>query len=931
MNYFFELLDSYHKRGCCISSRIDETGEGNEPDYYGDVAKLYDIFTSQPPPAQSPGGNTISVSPDAKRSDKGGIVVNVGGTKIGMLNNGSVYRVRDGAPIALTIMKEFHTKYFGKGAGGDAGEGAGEGAGAGETQNQGQQQQKILTPYDRERMEKAKQIQKTRDELNEKIIALAKATIESATPLQLCKLRVGQAINSIVKARDKGAYANNALKQEFVDFAYEAFKSGKYCEAFTALSEGLQEGDKFYSSPFVSLVLDTDEKLFNALTASYENSVIRQLAEISNLDTAKIKNFFYNEDCPRNVKRSDCVSLTDAAEIVGNAQLEAGLNNFNEFLEAITTGKGLDDPLKVANLRNLVRFTRQGDMIIQGTSLGEGIAVRDRGRLMHDFLSLAFKKATGKDLIVYDLETTSNGGDISIRGLVFEHMFPLLGLFKGRLKAKLEGNKDLVAKFTKAIDQYVGSIDKMCRFLQSFRDFVQGYENHQYAVKEKDLQSFDTFREELDNLKDCQGLSPVLMAAMGRAEQRFSAMDPDFALQVGKEVTDGTREDILYCYDNLAKAKAAAAKSNLDPNSVEVMRVKDLLELAPEFAKSVPSELLGDPTRKIAIVREGLKLSTSGKTRLGSSSIKKTVGLFSTKSLNDNQRNHRDKSRKALGLNDKTQKAIEKHQRKFSQEYEKTEAQINNLKKESIVTTKDGKVVRETGITALDSLIKSRRASLSAKEAINDEVLSAADNLTKLFKNSKATPEQIQEGRDQLTKAFRSAQVKKFITDGLAKKPDGSFVDPEKAAAAADFLVRSGSTNTDMSTTVIHLKAKGGYSQTINHNNAVAGLLREALAGDSSVSLEMPDPRTDDISAGGKFTIKAKKTLPNGKTVIVNYDFEDGNMITVVNQAALDYFQTASSKNESSIIPKLEKMFSFILERLSGMSSKPVNIFSDTK
>jgi len=165
--------------------------------------------------------------------------------------------------------------------------------------------------------------------------------------------------------------------------------------------------------------------------------------------------------------------------------------------------------------------------------------------------------------------------------------------------------------------------------------------------------------------------------------------------------------------------------------------------------------------------------------------------------------------------------------------------------------------------------------------------------------------------------AVRSAQLKRFITDGFARNEDGSFVDPTRAAAVAEFIVKSGTTNSDMPTSVVHLATRGGYTQTVKHNEAVAGLLRDALAGDSSVELDLPNLE-DDISVGSTFTIKAKKTLPNGKTVMVNYDFDGSNMVAVVNQAALDFYQAHSSMNEDfEIVPKLKKIFEFLIQKLS--------------
>ena len=877
MNYFSDFIDSYNKHSCCVS-RIDEQ----------------EIPLSQDPRLQNLQAYIKNPPPDAKvgpnKKNPNFITINDKNTFASFTvdQNGNFVGGSDASN------RKILTDLFGPLEGEQ------------QTQQQDQQPQQELDPFKIEKMQKEIEIQKTKDQLSEKMIKLAKKVIQESTPIQLCKLQVGNAINATQKAMRKRLYKGK--KADIAQEAYEAFKGGSYCQA-----KNLMISD----SQLRSLVYDTEEKLINALTAGYSNSVLQQLAELSNLTTAQVRNFFYNEDCPRNVKRSDCVSLTDSAEITKNPQFEKALNNFNDFIDALVNDKIPNDPLEIQSLRNLIRFTRQGDMIIQGDSIGKGIAVRDRGRLMYDFLSLAFKRVTQKDLIVYDLKSTYNGGDVSIRGLIFEHMFPLLGLFKSRDKALAEGNKKLADKITKSVDKYVGSIDKICRFLQSFREFSAGYEKHRYALKEKDLQAFDTFRGELENLEDCKDLTPILTGALGRAEQRFSVMDPDFALQVGKETTDGTREDIVYCYENINDARVAAKKSNLSDKSIEMIRMGDLLDLAPNFAKTVPPELLGDPNREIAIVREGLKLSTQGKTRLGSASISKQISLMLKGiRLNANQRNHIAKSRESLGLKPKDFANITRHQNTFAKQYEDVERQISGIKKISNVSV-DGKQVKETGVTALDDLLVERRKSLSAKAAKNDPVISSVENLKKELSARNPDPTSVAEARKSVVSAVRSAQLKRFISDGFSKNEDGSFVDQTKASAVAEFIVKSGTTNSDMSTSVIHLATRGGYTQTIKHNEAVAGLLRDALAGDRGVELELPNLE-DDISVGSSFTIKAKKTLPNGKIVMVNYEFDGTNMVAVINQGALDFYQSHSSMNEDfEVVPKLKKIFEFLIERLS--------------
>ena len=899
MNYFFELLDSYKQRGCCVT-RIDEKAKpakqsSADPRLESLQKLIATAKTSQIGATiqATTGGNIVPVTIRKAGEGKGALFnLDFKGAQFPVPVNDNGIVSTDQQFITSNLTKLF----------GELGE-----EGAQEPQEQQPQQpQQKLDPYKIEKMQKSAQIQKTKDQLSENMIILAQKVIQESTPLQLCKLQVGNAINATQKAISKGGYKGD--KAAIAEETYELFKSGNYCQA----------RDLMMSHPqLLGLVYDTEEKLTNALTAAHANSVLQQLAEISNLTTAKVRDFFYNEDCPRNVKRSDCVSLTDAAKIAENTQFEKALNNFNDFMTALVNDEIPEDPLEVQALRNLVRFTRQGDMIIQGDSIGKGIAVRDRGRLMYDFLSLAFKRSTKKDLIVYDLKSTYNGGDISIRGLVFEHMFPLLGLFKSRDKALAEGNKKLANKITKSIDKYVGSIDKICRFLQSFREFATAYNNHRFALKEKDLQAFDAFRGDLENLKDCKDLTPVLTGAMGRAEQRFSVMDPDFSLQVGKETTDGTREDILYCYENINDARLAAKKSNLPDNSIEIVRMKDIIDLAPNFAKAIPPELLGDLNREVAVIREGLKLSTQGKTRLGSVSISKQVSLMLKNiRLNENQKKHIAKSRETLGIRPKDYAKITKHQNSFAKQYEEVEGQINNIKKVSTVSV-DGKQVKETGVTALDDLLKERRKNLSAKAAKNDPVISSVENLKKELSVRKPDAASIAEARKSVVAAVRSAQLKRFISDGFSRTQDGSFVDSTRAAAVAEFIVKSGTTNSDMPTSVVHLATRGGYTQTIKHNEAVAGLLRDALSGDSSVELELPNLE-DDISVGSTFTIKAKKLLPNGKTVMVNYDFDGNNMVAVVNQATLDFYQAHSSMNEDlEVVPKLKKIFEFLIERLS--------------
>ena len=142
-------------------------------------------------------------------------------------------------------------------------------------------------------------------------------------------------------------------------------------------------------------------------------------------------------------------------------------------------------------------------------------------------------------------------------------------------------------------------------------------------------------------------------------------------------------------------------------------------------------------------------------------------------------------------------------------------------------------------------------------------------------------------------------QTKKFITESLDRHPNGKFKDPTRSKAAAMFLLMSGSTNKDMSTSVIGVgkRSKGSpVDYIVPHNKALGDYFRRALQGDNSVGLEFAEDESKD------FYTRVRTNDEEGNLCQVEFiNKPNGAMSSMINKGAIrdNAIETPESLGES--------------------------------
>ena len=898
MKYFFELLDSYKNRGCCVT-RIDEKAKPKAAPKEKSYQELNQDFANEFSNIQiaingMPTGATLQGGAIGTKTAKG--IYKIRFTK-NSIDTAQITQsgLLSGQGVALSDekLKRFHTIYFGK-------------QGSQEQEATEEQPEQIDQPQIPQMTPEEQAIADAVQELSNPLQTYLKGLWERLSGSRKCKIMIGRAIDvsqSYLRSRAKSEVSN--IEKEVAEEAYKQFtsKPPAYCAALKTL-QGV--------SRWNSLIMDNKNKFVSALTHKFGTVAIQQLAKIMSLNQAAIKLAFFEAKCPKNVKRADCIKLQREALTKDNPDVIAAIETYKEVVGYVTGEKSLpDDPDAAAEIREKIRqsmqFTRQGDIIIKAGASNRGIVISDKNRFMYDVMREGFKELGIGEPILHDLRERSRGAEIDIRGKLYEHLFPILGFLK-------KGDDKSLAK-------YMGELAQFCEFLGTMKEFTGAYEEGKASFSEADLQTLDSIRSEMESLDNCGDISKTLVATLGRAKARFDMMDCDFAVQVGADTQDGTRQDVYYGYDDPKKAAKIAKKKGLE---VVKMTKGELMKLSPAYAEATGF----DPKNKedsdsvVYVIPDGLKTSTQSRSKFGSGGKAKIVSLllgqFSKKpSEKRNQQAWLSKTQKGLGISGPEMKNAQKALKTFSSDLERDLKVIDGIK--PVKTSVGGKPVRESPNSTIEELRKSRRDSLKGSAINNDPVIQNLDNLQDAIDSG--DPEAVRKAKSDLASAWEEEKTRQFLSDAFKQDDNGAFVDKSKAHAAALMSVMSGSTNTDMSTTVAHLDVRGGSDEVVNHNTTVMDFMRRALSGDPKVKISANDPR-DGYPDGrsSDYTVRCETEI-NGKKCFVDYIYSGSSIYTVVNNATISHFAGSSPaiRTESIVLglEKLVKLQKFLLEKLS--------------
>lgn len=887
MNYFFELLDSYNKRSCCLS-RIDEQN-GQEIPLAQDprLPKLQGLISS--PPA----GVTVKPS----RTHTGGFSVNAPGVNRmfsvdanGMFIGGSEASNR-----------KILTQLFGPLP-----------EEVGDQQGQLDLTSNSISPEQVDPIELQKlEIEKLKIPFIEATKKAAKRLLEALKKyhIRTCRLQIGRWLS--ITQNNKSSYSPQDRKfvEDMYEKAYpEAGGAGSACEVVKDIRRrGFKTSD---------LNMDAED-LVRRAGSRMAGAALQQINRAIEVGDVTLQQFYEKADCPRNKRREECISLLDLATDTGMQDLIAARDTLLKYQQWLS-GEIELSPDEVEEMRMAVRFTRQGQLIVRGTSLETCIVISDNNRTMYDIYGSLYEIETGRRPIVYDLDNMIKdaGSVASIRGKVDELM-PVIANMVGMLnKAKAEGNDKLAEDLKKSIDAFGAKVEHLCTYAQEMRKFVAGFDNQEFAISEDTLPTFAWMKNETRHTKYCDDISDVLKSTIGFASKRVEEMGSDYVINVGGETGDGKRQDLVYVYNDPNSARQAAERIGVDPDEyVTTVTMKELLELNPDYAKVMPPEALGDLDREVSVILEGVKIETGGDTTYGSLSFQKLIGTMAQGAkLNPIQKLLRDRTRKALGISGANARRVDEIQASLAGDIQRSSEAISKLQPTQKIK-KGGTEVSESGSVAVKNILSELAGDMSFEDRFESVTLDAGNALAKALDAKPPDLELVEKLKNDFTKAVERDHIKTFAENSFKQDSKGRFLDKQAAMAAADLLARSGNSHLPMVTRATKLKRGGKHqSYRIDHGRATTDCLAAALNGKAKI----------EVSKDSKHSLVKIRFMDGGVERIMQYALRGGSLVASGNanntrRSALKASEADAASDEDDadqLETKLDKNNPMILETM---------------
>lgn len=660
-----------------------------------------------------------------------------------------------------------------------------------------------------------------------------------------------------------------------------------------------------------------DEHLARVASYNYTNVAITQLSQVFNVTEKSLKKMI--KKCEKGKRGDECLKIETVSTKANDADLEEAKINLERYLNFLIEDKPIDAD-EVKKLRNSIIFTRQGTILIKGTSLESMIMVDDGNRSLYDVLANRFKLKTGMDPKMMDLDNLPKDANkmASIRGKVDEHMPVIASLVQKRRKAIEDNDLELAEKIAESVDKYVGRIENLCTYVQAIRQYLAGFEGKQYAIDSSHLETYAFMRNETRNTKYCSDVIKALSLSIGFASEKVEFMQADFVMQVGDDVGDGIRQDLAYVYDSKESADNAAKRLGVSPDYVIKMKLSDLLKISPDYRDAIPEEVLGDPNREIYTILEGVKLESGTDTTYGSLSLGKLLNSMIT-GLNTNQRDLQDRTRKGLGVTRKNGydlDQVESYQKQFAQDLLSYDEKIAKIQKQYSVTV-NGKKVKESGALVVKSMLEELKKDKNYNEETSNATISAGEALIKALEAKKSDPEVVEKLKKDFLSGLKRERLFSFVTDSFKTDESGQLLDKEKAAAAADILGRSGQSYKPMITTINKASLKRAQARyyRIDHGEATTGCLAAALRGEASVQANPDD------SYGG---IIVAYRDPNGLERRITFHYRGGSLAATGNMknseaSKLPEMENASISRNHPLILETLKFLTGHLKQLSNL------------
>lgn len=831
MNYFFELLDAYRGRGCCVT-RIDENQ--NADPRLQNVAELIGIASKTPHKGTIPAGKAgliipVTVQAPSAAKQKQGVIFNLN-YKGAMYPVGFTAQGIASADIAPGVM----TQLFGPGPE--------EGKKKKTTKTQGTETTTPeITPEQIEKL-REQQIRETNyQEIERRIqnllgdVAKDEKTVCNMTikydrlvkAVRLPKATVGE-FNAAL-GLEKGLNGDKIarLKKEFNKY---------YKKDPCALLQAIQN----LGNPEVIGMLTYRDALENARAQMLTNQQFSLRTTIEMAFDDSLGEFaakLLNGDCQPGQPCIDDREITDADKL-------ALVETLNMFLELAEKSELTDDERILMN--HSVRYTDTDEIAIAGATFDDSIVIRDRGRSFYDLVQHIAEKH-GLDIKTVQVKDKgAEGGNANNAiGTFFEKLVAAMSLMYQSTEALDEESKKALEN---AKDQFLKEIRDLCGVLKLVDSRIKESERKPGGMT---LDSYESRMEVLNNHTSCDELAMVGRRMQLATEVLVTRAKPQGVIHTGQETGQGTRPDLKFLYDatpeGLQAAKdAAKALGMKSTRGIQKVKIGKLLEKSPKFKEILDAQGLTGPgkpydlDKEVYVVPVGLKTSSAKKESntivAGTSNFNSMANYIRNVIANpgagglwiSNVKNYLGKEAQNMRVSD----IAKIMNNKIVKKVDNVDKAIDAAVTKAVV---DGKPENTVKLLA-DSIMDQLRADLDYKELADSQSYQLAKRLATESRKSNPDQEKIEKYKNAL-----KGRLKQQV---LAKELD-SLIQSDKIedrVAAATFIGMNGGVNRDQP--FFYYDVPGQQLKTGDHNELAVAPLKTLINPDPDHEYSITDNGT---------------------------------------------------------------------------------------
>ena len=884
MNYFFELLDSYHKRGCCVT-RINEQEVSLAQDPR--LAQLQTLIKNPPEGTKVtaskkyPGAFSVN-DPRVQRIftiDAQGMFV--GGTDA--FNRGVL------------------TKLFGPLEGEQPQEDAEQ-----SSQNQQQQiQQPPMMDPQQMREEAAKQTDYTN--INSDILDILQQMASDGEAVCRSKIRFDLLTNDLRPEKGefkttlktlRTATGNDTLSQSLAKDLTQAFK-----DFYTNKSSACEFIDKISN-------LSSDPKIIDSIAARYLNGSLDQ-ARINILghsqnSIANSIEFAYDPNIAQTFKKlldGSCQAGEPCTfeENLDDTDKEALRDSMAVVLDLAKKDKLTSDEKLL--LTSLLRLTDDRRIALAGVTPMDSVIIPDRGRAFLDLLRFIERKhGIEFDVIPVLGKIETEGSENQAIGTLFEHWKKIVGLSLAIGKAESPEEK---AALEKVMSEYMTKIREACKTMQAIDRRIRATGKD---VRSIPIQAHEELQEVKHDSLTCSELSDINKLLTSRVLSQFSKIGlPDAVVQTGAVVGKGSRSDTMLSYDDPAAARNAAIASGLRPKAVKKMKMGKLLDMNPEFRESLREAGLltpgstYDPDKVVYVVPEGLKTSSAkGSTGVNTgsaslASIGEDLSLAAKGGKSDWVRNVADH----LGITNSAA-AAKKVSSLFEKDFKAIDTSVDKaLPKVNI----DGTLENTARLSATEIMRSIRKSSTAGENTKKDEAFAVASKFADEANKANPDPKKLEKLKTRLKEVLH----RRALESKLSSLLDSNDIRDREAGALLLGLV--GGVNSDQSLHYVDLMSEKQF--TGDHNTLAVGPLKALIEGTEGYSYGI-------TRAGESFALGI--TTPGGSSYSIRFTGTKGGSTTATCSVSKSLFKELGfiNLNEGKTLTADKKILSEVVKLLKG-------------